>query len=219
MKQSLCLLADQYLAALFTQPGWQLRSNLPCWACLVVPNWEDVCYLAEHYCASLARSFNQRVPIYIEYGGSDRHTCQITSTGKIMNITIGEIEVNRALLDCFGEMLSCPERSLGLVRLNDEKQVTVSGGAGGSFLGSFKKEDAQKLYRSDYWHPQDLREFNRDWQRSLSVDGEWMEYTYRSFDLAGDRSTFNRRFTTRYKLVQAPQGLFHYCENLGVEMA
>lgn len=213
------LLADQYLLALFNQKDWQIRLNLPHWVCLRVPVWEDCVYLAKHY-EPLKDCAASGLPIYFEYG-DDKHVCQITTTGEIMSISIGgEIEVNRALLDVFGEMLANPQRSLGLVRISDERQISVSGGADGQFLGSFSRADAQKLYREDYWEPADLWEFNRAWQRGLSVDGDWFEYSYRSFDLGnpgeGDRR-FNRRFTTRYKLVQGPGSLFHYCENLGAE--
>jgi hypothetical protein len=138
-----------------------------------------------------------------------------------MDISIGgEITVNRALLDAFGEMLNCPHRSLGLVRLSDERQISVSGGADGAFLGSVSREDAQRLYRADYWEPSDLYEFTRAWQQQSSVGGNWFEWSYRSFELGSANSGptgYNRRFTTRYKLVQGPNSLFHFCENLGVE--
>lgn len=139
-----------------------------------------------------------------------------------MNIQIGgEVKVNRALLDVFGEMLSNPDRSLGLVRLRDERQIVLNGGGNGRFLGTATVSEAARLHRADYWHPGDLAEFNRDWQRELSVGGGWIERSYRSFTLGGESQRlrrFDKLFTTRYKLVQGERGeLFHFCENLGIE--
>lgn len=215
------LLADECLARLFARAGWELRTNFPHWLLLVVPKWLDCCEVAKHFRLSLAGCVASGLPVYFQYGGAAKHVCQITPTGELMSISIGgEIEINRALLDVFGEMLANPDRSLGLVRISDERQISVSGGAGGQFLGSFTREEAQRLYRADYWEPADLWDFNRTWQREASVGGDWFEYSYRSFELGnpgeGDRR-FNRRFTTRYKLVQGPSSLFHFCENLGVE--
>lgn len=213
------LLTDQYLAELLNQPGWGLRTNFPHWALIVVPTWIDCRYVAQHYRSAL---IGQDIPVYFEYGGKSCHVCKITKEGDLMPISIsGTVELNRPLLDCLGEMLAQPERSLGLVQLRTERQVSVSGGAGGDFLGTYSRADAQKLYRADYWEPSDLAEFNRDWQQEASVGGEWFEYSYRSFTLgsaAQAERRFDQRFTTRYKLVEGPDGeLFQYCENLGVE--
>jgi hypothetical protein len=221
---AIALFQDQLLAALFNQDRWDIKLNMPHWVLLAVPRWADCCYVVNHYRSSLARCVASGMPLYFEYGEGTRHVCQITSTGEIMDISIGgEITINRALLDVFGEMLSHSDRSLGLVRLSDERQVTVSGGGGGAFLGTVSREDAQRLHRSDYWHPEDLYEFNRAWQREVSINGDWFEYSYRSFILGRDRGVdsanrYDQRFTTRYKLVAGPRGEhFHFCENLAME--
>ena len=212
---NLGLLADQYLAALLNQPGWDLRSNLPHWAVLLVPTWGDVCYLAKHYRSVLSGG---AVPIYFEYGGSDRHICKLTPTGELMNIQIDGLEANRALLDAFGEMLSNPDRSMGLVRIADERQISVSGGAGGRFLIGKTKEQATRQRRADYWHPGDLFDFNRAWRREMSIDGGWFESSYRCFPAGSSAHHCDNRFTTRYRLIEGPNGaIFHLCENLDVE--
>lgn len=220
---NLSLLADQYLAALFSQEGWEVRLNLPHWALLVVPEWADCVYIAKHYRAALTGG---TVPIYVQYGGASKFVCKITKEEEYpVNIEIGAgLTANRALLDVFGEMLTSPSRSLGLVRLRDERQISVSGGAGGQFLIGKTVEQAVKQYRADYWHPADLAQFNRDWQQSLSVGGgTWFEATYRCFDPLAPAyrrgpEFCNHEFTTRYRLVEGGNGeLYHYCENLGVE--
>lgn len=211
------LLANQYLAGLAQQAGWDLRIG-PAWSCLVVPTYADCRYIAKHYSPVLGASANTDVPTYVEYGGSDRHLCRITPTGEVVSIQIDGLDTNRALLDAFGEMLSNPQRSMGLVRIPDERQISVSGGAGGRFLIGKTKEEATQQRRADYWHPGDLLAFNRDWRREMSIDGDWFEASYRCFPTGSSAQFCNNRFITRYKLLEGPDGTpFHLCENLGVE--
>ncbi|MGI8935409.1 MAG: hypothetical protein ACR2FS_15180 [Phormidesmis sp.] len=219
MVLNLGLLTDQYLAALVSQPGWDLRANLPHWAVLVVPTWADCCYVAKHYCSALS---GITMPIYIEYGGRDRHVCQVTQEGEIMSIQIDGLEANRALLDAFHEILGNPDRSMGLVRIADERQITVSGGAGGRFLINKTRQEATRQHRADYWHPEDLLLFNRDWRQTMSIGGDWYEASYRCFDpkapieVRGPEFCDNQ-FITRYRLIEGPNNaMFHLCENLDV---
>ena len=214
------LLSDQFLAGLFNRPVWDNRLNLPHWVCLSVPAWKDAHYITEHFRASLAGCAAGGLPVYVEYGDKTRHVCQVTSIGNVMNIQIDGLEVNRALLNVMGEMLTHDDRSMGLVRIADERQITVSSTA--QYLIGKTREEATKQHRSDYWHPEDLHRFNREWRQAMSIGGDWFESSYRCFDPKASAEVrgpnfCNNIFTTRYKLIEGPRkAMFHLCENLDV---
>ena len=214
------LITDQYLAAMLRRPGFELKVNLPLWVFIVVPTWGDCVYLAKHYRDSVCGCVRSGIPLYFEYGGSDRHICQLTTSGDFVDININGQACNRQLLDVFGEMMSSPERSLGLVRLHDERQITVSGGADGKFLCGASVDQTEQWVRADYWHPESLHEFNREWQQQMSVGGGWFEYRYRSFDPLAPAyrrgpEFCDYEFVSRYRLIEGPRGqLFHLAENV-----
>lgn len=215
------LQSSRYLAAMLKQEGWQLSIG-PAWAKLSVPTYADVRYVAKHYKSVILGSAESGLPIYFEYG-EKLYLCQLSSTGELMNIQIDGLVANRALLNAFGEILSNPDRSMGLVRISDERQISVSGGSGGRFLINKSAEQATKQYRADYWHPEDLLSFNQRWRQEMSIGGDWFEASYRCFDTFAEDERLrspnfcNNRFVTRYRLIEGPRGeMFHLCENLDV---
>lgn len=211
--------AEKVLLGLLDQAGWDLRTNLPYWLVISVPAWRNVQWLAETFQEPLLK-WASVTRVYFEYG--NKKLAEFNAEGNLMSIQIDGLKVNRALLDVFGEMLSNPDRSLGIVRLPDERQISVSGGAGGKYLVGASIEEATQWRRADYWHPEDLTRFNQEWAQAMSVGGQWFEYRYRSFDPRGGRpDNCDFEFVSRYKLIQGADGtMFHYAENLDmIELA
>lgn len=219
---------EALLWGLFDQNKWIVTANEPWWRVLKVPAWEDCCYLVDHFSVELSRLAAGTTTLYIEY--EDREICQISTDGGIMAQAqtpnsimpmIGDLPFNRELLDVFGMMLSSPESSYGLVRLSDERQLSVSGGDGGKFLVGASVEQATQWYRADYWHPEDLFNFNREWSAQMSPgSSQWFEYRYRSFDPLAPKyrrgpQYCDYEFVSQYKLVEGPRGeLYHLAKNL-----
>ena len=219
------------LLGLFDQMNWVIRSNLPHWLVLAVPTNHDCAYVGRHFSAILNEWSRTGVEVYFEV---DRQIFQATNQGEIGMATSpqaltpvigGAIKINRQLLDVFGEMLSHPDRSIGLVRLRDERQLSVSGGAGGKFLVGASLDQVTSWKRDQYWHPEDLAEFNRTWRQDMSVGRDlWFEWRYRSFDPLdpnGGPDNCDYTFITKYRLIEGPdQELFHVAENVDmVEIA
>lgn len=68
----------------------------------------------------------------------------------------------------------------GIVRLSDERQVIMSSGMGGVLLAGVGIDETTNWRRPQFWHSEDLDNFNRDWQRQLDVEGSGeIEYRYR----------------------------------------
>lgn len=209
--------AEEYLLKLFDQETWVLKIG-PQWSLIQVPTWDDARYLVRHYREVLG-GWAMTLPLFVQYG---QQVMQINRRGEMSTAQVDGLVVNRALLDVFGMMLSSPERSLGLVRLADERQISVNGGANGKYLIGMTQAEAVRLKREDYWHPADLYEFNQNWRQRMSVSGEqWFEWRYRSFDPMAENPGPNKCdywFITRYRLIEGPRGgLFHLAENLGME--
>lgn len=221
-------ISEDLLVGLFDQKRWSLATNAPWWQVLRVPTWEDCAYLIKYFKPVLAQWASTKMAIYLEY--DQGRICQINQLGEIMDAQIpeplslaigGPMRANRALLDVFGQMLSSPERSLGLVRLADERQISVSGGVDGKYLVGASVDQANQWKRSDYWHPEDLSEFNRACQQSMSTDSDqWFEYRYRSFDPLAPADQHGPdfcdfEFISRYRLIEGPGGtLYHLGENI-----
>ena len=170
-------LSESLLHGLFDQPGWKIGSQLPYWITFQVPSYKDAVYIAKYLAAPIVANGDNGLNVFIQYSYNRKQIiCQINQDGEFMSqaqlnipgVTIGgPIDVNRELLDVFGEMLSAPERSIGLVRLADERQISVSGGANGKYLVGASVDQATSWKRADYWHPEDLDEFNRAWQQAM----------------------------------------------------
>lgn len=218
-----------YLLALCDQVNWTLRSNMPWWVVIEVPAYKDVRYLVKAFGRLLSSWARTGMGVFVRY--ESEITCQIDNEGNLMsNLTTpevliphigGSISLNNDLLTVLGEMLASPERSIGLVRLSDERQLSVSGGANGKYLVGASVEQATQWHRADYWHPEDLYEFNREWQRMMTPGStQWFEYKYRSFDplapsYARGPQFCDFEFVTRYRLVQGPKNeLYHVAENM-----
>lgn len=68
----------------------------------------------------------------------------------------------------------------GIVRMSDERQVIMASGMAGILLSGVGINETTNWRRPEFWHPDDLRDFNRNWQRQLDVEGNGaIEYRYR----------------------------------------
>ena len=140
-----------------------------------------------------------------------------------MDIQIDGVKVNRALLDVFGMMLSNPDRSLSLVHIPSQQQISVNGGADGQFLLSASIEQTTQWTRDQYWWAEDLERFNRDWVREMSPDSDqWFEYRYKIDSMAPIQGRPvqqpDHELVSQYRLITGPNStMFHLGENLGME--
>ena len=96
----------------------------------------------------------------------------------------------------------------GIVRLSDERQVIMSSGMSGVLLAGVFIDETTQWKRPEFWHPEDLADFNNDWRRQLDVEGAAeIERRYR---IHKPRSNDPWEFyTSRYRLIQADGDLFH----------
>ena len=218
--------ADQLDRDALRAIGFDLTLFDPYWIRIAAPSKSAAYKFATKYSDTLSR-WAQRWDVFITY---ENQSIRIGSTtmSELLSLPVGgQMKVNSALLDIFGRMLSSPERSLGLVRLQDERQISVSGGADGKYLAGASVDQVTQWKRRDYWHPEDLENFNRDWQQSMSADSDqWFEYSYRSFDPLAP--VYRRgpefcdfEFVSRYRLIEGPgRTLYHLAENMDmVEIA
>ncbi|PHJ69172.1 hypothetical protein VF14_03290 [Nostoc linckia z18] len=134
----------------------------------------------------------------------------------VPGLQITEMKLSLPILRIFEEFCEYPERRSGLVRVSDERQVAMSESSAGLVVNATLKQAVQRK-RDEYWHPDDLGAFNREWQQNLSVDdnSSTLEFSYRGVSADG---TSWRRFTNRYRLVKDSYGiLYHVSSNVGVE--
>lgn len=98
----------------------------------------------------------------------------------------------------------------GIVRLSDERQVIMSGGMAGVLLSGVGIDETTNWRRPEFWHLDDLDEFNRDWRRQLDVEGnEAIEYRYR-IHKPGSNDPWEW-YTSSYRLLKGEQDLYQIC--------
>ena len=218
------LSAESLLLSYLDQERYVLKANLPHWLLIQVPGWTDAQFLAESFQGVLTQWAQNRAPVYFQYGCSHLpYLMQLSDKGDLMDIQIEGLKVNRALLDVFGMMLSNPDRSLSLVNTFSQRQISVSGGAGGRYLLGASKEQAAQWRRTQYWMPEALVDFNRAWRQEMSPGSDlWFEWRYRIDSLAPVEgrpvATPDYELVTRYRIIEGVGGsLFHLGENLGME--
>lgn len=98
----------------------------------------------------------------------------------------------------------------GIVRLSDERQVVMSSGMSGVLLSGVGIDETTQWRRPEFWHLEDLTEFNRDWRTRLDEDGDTaMEYRYR-IHKPGTNDPWEH-YTSSYRLLRAGQDLYQVC--------
>lgn len=151
-----------------------------------------------------------------------RQKHMINPISKPSNILwFANVAITPNILAIANDLMENP-RKAGVTRLSDERQIIMSDACKILNPGHTMQE-ATNWNRSDFWHPQDLIDFRRECQQTLSPDGSnTLEFTWRSFDPAlglRDRTPGNWiKFTTKYRLFDGEDGDFYQlCENLGME--
>jgi hypothetical protein len=128
-------------------------------------------------------------------------------------IKIYSADFLRALLNLFEKK----DTNSGLVRLRDNAQLVLTHGSALN-LGLEVVDSYTRLRRDDYWQPQDLQDFNREWMQILREDGSnYIEYSYLALlDPINDQDERLEwgRFTSRYRLLKDGTQLYHQCEAL-----
>lgn len=123
-----------------------------------------------------------------------------------------------------GWLLEHPEQAGGIVRSEDNQQVAMSYANArkeSDFTAGAGVKKAVKWKRSDYWHPQDLADFEREWRQKLEPNNpdNWMEFKWRSFDpdLGVSSPDGWIEFSNCYKLLIDEHGnTYHVSKNLGM---
>ena len=116
----------------------------------------------------------------------------------------------RSLLD----LLERKDSISGLVRLRDNAQLVLTHGSALS-LGVTDASDYTRLRREDYWHLEDLADFNREWRQQLREDSSnSIEFTYRALDNPLDPNGDWVRCVSRYRLLKDGSELYHQAECL-----
>lgn len=68
----------------------------------------------------------------------------------------------------------------GVVRLSDARQIIMSSGMSGVLLSGVAIDETTQWRRENFWHLQDLSDFNQFWRQGLSMDGSnEIQYRYR----------------------------------------
>ncbi len=98
----------------------------------------------------------------------------------------------------------------GVVRLSDERQVIMSNGMTGVLLSGVQISETTNWRRPEFWHPEDLEEFNRDWPNQLNESGEnIMQYRYRIHKPASNDPW--EYYTSSYRLLREGRDLYQVC--------
>lgn len=211
---------DQQMACLMQCDGWEV---LPVRSHIVfkAPGKKAAYRFIRQYSDALSR---YRCPVYVTFDDLTVITANNCTGEKIMEygtyLELGQqAKLTLALLRIADDILSHPEKSRGLVRLEDQAQIVVSGGGDGRYLMGAAPNHYSQLKRPDYWSPESLADFERDWRRRLTVGGDWetFEYMIRYPSPGKDLSPGlppDTRMITDFRLVDDGFGnLFHYCQN------
>jgi hypothetical protein len=102
----------------------------------------------------------------------------------------------------------------GIVRMRDERQVVMSSGMAGVLLAGVGIESTTNWRRPEFWNPDQLREFNSQWRRTLDEAGDRiMDYRYQ-IRKPGSRDPWEW-YRSSYRLMRGEDGgLYQMCEFL-----
>jgi hypothetical protein len=139
-------------------------------------------------------------------------------------IEVYSLSLSSILYREIGWFLEHPVQAGGIVRVADNQQVAMSHANAqkdSDFTAGAGVKKAVKWKRSDFWHPGDLADFEREWRQELEPNNpdSWIEVSWRSFD--PDLGMFSSdgwiEFSNRYKLLVDEQGkTYHVSWNLGM---
>jgi hypothetical protein len=96
----------------------------------------------------------------------------------IVQLFFADGSLPASVLKLAAEMADSDER-WGIVRLSDQRQVVMSSGMSGVLLAGVGIDETTNWKRPEFWKPEHLAAFSRDWQRQLDIEGEReIEYRY-----------------------------------------
>lgn len=139
-------------------------------------------------------------------------------------IEIYALSMSSCLHKEIGWFLENSTQAGGIVRVADNQQVAMSyanAQESADFTVGAGVKKAVSWKREDFWHPEDLTNFDRDWKQSLEPNNpnSWIEYKWRSFDPELGLNAENGwiEFANRYKLLVDEFGnRYHASWNLGM---
>lgn len=136
-------------------------------------------------------------------------------------VEVGNLTMNRELLDRVAWMMENPEPKTGVVRLNDEAQVIMSASSA-ALLTTTTLQEAVTRKRSEFWHPLDLLLFRiktgemvRDLKQGLKKPEDTIqEVEWRCVSRSGNWRLFNVRYETFIDGMGIP---YQFSNNQGTE--
>lgn len=231
MMQNLELTSKLMLIA--SQPSWGFSAPLQHgYVSIMAPNKAAHRWFLDT-CAEEIEDLSGRFCVLIGYAGSSELVTALCKPSQVNSMATGssndspllqlgqKVRLTVPLLRTVELMLSDPTVSYSLVRLADQAQIACNGGSSRQFLAGADLENVVTWTRDQYWHPDDLENFNRDWVRELEPNSQrWMEYRYRAINPENDsdRLSPTMRLVSRYRLIDDGFGqLFHLGQNLELE--
>lgn len=226
-----------FLVRLLQQPGWDLAFS-PSAIIIDTPSKGEAKKLKAntHLLASWAENF-RRVATFVRYPGCRKpYRIPVCMTGDtpmtlVLNpnnklIEIHALTIAPSIWREMGWLLEHPEQAGGIVRVTDNQQVVMShtnAKKDADYTAGAGVKKAVTWKRSDFWHPSDLADFERDWRQGLEPNNpdSWLEFTWRSFDPELGISSPDGwlEFTNRYKLLIDEHGIaYHVSHNLGLQI-
>lgn len=229
------------LIRLIQQPGWGLSLSEES-LIIDTPSKADAVSLLDAIADSLALAAAnlKRISALIRYPYAPKPYRIPITVGTLQMITNNDttivldpnnplvevyyLSLSRVLYPELGWFLEHPEQAGGIVRVKDNQQVAMSYANArkeSDFTAGAGVKKAVKWKRPDFWHPQDLADFDQEWAQKLEPNNpnSWMEFSWRSFDpdLGIESPEGWIEFTNRYKLLVDEQGnVYHTSFNLGM---
>lgn len=134
-------------------------------------------------------------------------------------IQIAQMRLTYPLIQTLVEFAEKPDMLAGFVRLSDQRQVCMTEAIASIVASSGQDlEEVITRRREQYWHAQDLADFNRHWQQSLEANNpqSTIEYTYRA--KVSPSSDQWRKWISRFRLVEDDLGaIYHVGYTVGSE--
>jgi hypothetical protein len=132
----------------------------------------------------------------------------------LVQIFFADTSLPPAVLKAAAQKTEEEEGRWGIVRMSDERQVVMSSGMSGVLLSGVGIDETTNWRRPEFWHPEDLEAFNRDWRRQLDTESNGMlEYRYR-IRKPGSSDPWEY-YSSNYRLLEEGSDLYQVCTFVG----
>lgn len=219
LKPQTLRMQDAQIALLMQQPGWQCYPARS-YVLFEAPDKQSAYNFIQRYSEALAAYW---CPVYLTVDRLSAIAANYKTGRSIMSelyLEFGQsAKLTLPLLRIADEMLSHPEQSTGLVRVADNAQIVVTGGAEGAFMMGASPEHYNQLRREQYWDAESLHGFEQEWRSRLTIGGDWETFEYlirypSPGKVLGSRMPPDSKMITDFRLVEDGNGnLYHYCRN------